>query len=80
MGLYFDKESGLLVRSDFAVLDPASGQEVPQEKVFCAFREFGGVLRPTRVIVYREGKVYLEVEVLEIKPVDRLPDRLFSLP
>jgi hypothetical protein len=80
VGLYFDKESGLLVRSDFAVLDSASGQEMPQEKIFASFQEFGGVLRPTRVIVYREGKVYLEVEVVEIKPVDRLPDCLFSLP
>jgi hypothetical protein len=80
LGLYFDKGSGLLVRTEVAVRDPASGQEVPQEKVYGAFQDIDGVQRPTRVIVYREGKVYLEVEVVEIKPVERLPDRLFSLP
>lgn len=78
--LYFDWDSGLLVRLGSAVLDPASGLELPQEKVFGRFQEIDGVQRPTRVIVYRQGKVYLEVDVAEIRPVGRLPDSFFALP
>jgi hypothetical protein len=79
LSLYFDKPSGLLVRTVGRVLD-AAGQEVTQEKTCSGFKEMEGILRPTRVAVLRDGKLYLDLEVLEHKTVDRFPDGTFGPP
>jgi hypothetical protein len=79
VALYFDKPSGLLVRTVGRVLD-ATGREVTQEKTCSGFKEMDGLLRPTRVAVVRDGKPYLDLEVLEHKTVDRFPDGVFAPP
>jgi hypothetical protein len=41
--LYFDKASGLLVKREHRVLDPASGKEVQQEVIFSDYQEKDGL-------------------------------------
>src|SRR5436853_6227629 len=54
--LYFDKSSGLLVKRQYKVLDPGSGQEVSQEVVFGDYQDKDGVKHYRKIAAYRDGK------------------------
>jgi hypothetical protein len=76
--LYFDKQSGLLVRLERPGLEPVSMQEVPTEQVFSDFKEFGGLKRPTKTVIFQDGKKFLESEVLEYKPLENVDAKEFE--
>lgn len=78
--LYFDKASGLLVSSVSRVVESATSNEVVQQKVFTNFKAIDGVPRPTRVLVFRDGSPYLEIEVIEVRTLERLADSAFAAP
>jgi hypothetical protein len=78
--LFFDRESSLLVRVARQTLDPATGKGVSQVEFYSDFRLVGGVRRPAKVTVFRDGKKYLEGESVEMKYLDRLDDALFADP
>jgi hypothetical protein len=77
--LYFDKESGLLVKSEHT-LDDAAGKEVVEEGFYSDFRNLGGFIRPTKTVVLRKGAKVMEAEFLEVKYSDRFEDAEFSKP
>jgi len=78
--LYFDRDSGLLVKTVQRVIDPRTKQEVVQEKLFSGFRASHGVQRPTRVAVVRDGRPFLDIELLEFTPVAQFPESVFAMP
>jgi hypothetical protein len=77
--LYFDHETGLLVKTEHARED-GSGKEVLQEEFYGDFKDFGGFRRWTRIMVFREGKKLMEAEVLDIRYFDKLDDTEFTKP
>jgi hypothetical protein len=77
--LYFDKESGLLVRLERTGLDPQSLEESPLEQVFSDYKDFGGIKRPVKTTVLQGGKKFLESEVLEFKPLEQVEAKEFEL-
>jgi len=78
--LYFDKTSGLLVKRAYETLDSATMKEVTHEEVSVGFQEIDGVKRPLEVVVYQNGKKYLEGKLVEIKFLDKLDDSVFGRP
>jgi hypothetical protein len=83
--LYFDKRSGLVVRCD-EVVRPTPNEvgkekgEVKQETYLSGYKEFSGCKLPTKIVVKREGKLYVDAEMTDMKPVDKFDDTVFSKP
>lgn len=77
--LWFDRQTGLLLKTEHA-LEDGGGKEVLQEEFYGEFKEFGGVRRWTRVVVFRGGKKVLEAEVLDVRYPDRVDDAEFARP
>jgi hypothetical protein len=78
--LYFDKAKGLLAKTETTVLDPQSGKEVSQEKVFTDYKAVSGRQVPHRVAITQSGRPYMEVDITEVRIVDRLDPALFTQP
>jgi hypothetical protein len=77
--LYFDKETGLLVKSEHN-LDDAAGKEVLQEEFYSDFRDLGGFKRPVKMTAQRKGVTIVEAELLEAKYYDGFPEAEFAKP
>jgi hypothetical protein len=80
VNLYFDKEKGLLLKSETRVKDVDRGVEVGQEILYSDFKEIDGVPRPTKVSYKRDGQRYIEMEISEFKLLEKADDSLFSMP
>jgi len=77
--LFFDKETGLLVKTEHA-LDDGAGKQVLQEEMYGDFDDVGGVRRPMKVSAYRNGKKVMEAEVTDVKYLDKVDDAEFAKP
>jgi len=78
--LYFDKESGLVVKTARRSLDPANMMEVLQESFASVYKDFNGLKYPTKLLIHQDGKKYMEMEVTEFIPVDKVDDSEFAKP
>jgi len=81
VALYFDVKSGLLVKSETQVKDiMAGGEEYTQTIIFEQYKEIGGTLRATKVLIQKDGKRFVEAEMTEILPVEALDKSVFEKP
>jgi hypothetical protein len=79
--LYFDRKSGLLVKSSFLIRDlDAKGKEMVQDTFFHDYKAFQGLQQATRTVITRDGKRYIEVEATEVRPLEHLEDSTFARP
>lgn len=79
ISLYFDKDSGLLVKSVRRTLSPA-GTEVDSESIIAEYMDAGGIKHPKKAIVHQDGKKFLEIEVSEAKASEKADDKVFEKP
>jgi hypothetical protein len=77
--LYFDRETWLLVKSS-TMRRGSHEKDERWEAISEAFREFDGVKIATKSVIYRDGKKWLESEVIEARFVDELPPETFAEP
>jgi outer membrane lipoprotein-sorting protein len=77
--LYFDKESGLLVKLEYLTKNN-QGREVTQEDSFSNYAEFGGVKLPKKSVSFQDGKKLVEVEITDAKFPDSIPASEFGKP
>ncbi len=81
VSLYFDKDTGLLVKSENKVKDPEAGNvEVNQESLYSDYQDVEGAKMAMKMTILRDGKKYVEGENFEIKPVDKHDDKTFAKP
>jgi hypothetical protein len=80
VSMYFDKESGLLLQTENRMLDPMSMQEVTQKRTMKEYKDHDGVKRPSKLYIERDGKKFLELEITEVKVVEKLDDNEFQKP
>jgi hypothetical protein len=78
--LFFDKDSGLLLRSETLVKPAGAEQEVKQEVLYADHKDAGGIKHATRITVKRDGRTVLEEEVTEYTPLEKLDDKEFARP
>ena len=79
--LYFDKDSGLLVKSERKTKVPEEGnKEVTQENLYTDYQEVEGAKMAMKMTILRDGKKYVEGENFEIKPVEKHDDKTFAKP
>jgi outer membrane lipoprotein-sorting protein len=79
--LYFDKTTHLLVKSEFKTKMPEQQfKEVDAENLFSDYKDFGGTKVATKLVMKRDGKVYVEAEVTEYQAVGKLDNKMFDRP
>jgi hypothetical protein len=79
--LYFDKTSNLLIKSEFKTKMPEEQyREAKAETYFSDYKDFGGAKVATKVVMKRDGKLYVEAEVTEYKAAGKLEDKVFDRP
>lgn len=79
--LLFDKETGLLVKSESTVkAEELGGREVTQEVLFQDYKDVGGIKTPAKFVMKRDGKLFIEAEMLDLKPAEKLDESTFGKP
>jgi hypothetical protein len=76
---YFDKETGLIAKTQRQVKD-MSGQDVTEERIVKEYQDVNGRKMAKKVEVKRGGNPFMEVEVVETKLVDKVDDSEFVEP
>jgi hypothetical protein len=80
VALYFDKKTGFLVKSTFRTKSPEQKfKEVTQDTYYHNYRDVDGVKLPTKMVVNRDGKVFVEEEVSDYK-AGKVDPKLFAKP
>jgi hypothetical protein len=77
--LYFDRETSLLVKTQTRIKDDDS-QEVTEETFLSDYKEVQDVKQAMKIVVKRDGKPYLEIEVPECQLAERLDASAFAKP
>lgn len=77
--LYVDQSSHLLVRVARAVRGP-DGKEVRQESVYNDFRDVGGLQHPHKMRIDHDGKKHAEMEIVELRLLERIDAGEFAKP
>ena len=79
--LFFDKETGLLVKEQHrGIAEEQGNKEVDQVAFFSEFKDFEGIKYPSKTLVTRDGEKYVESETTEYKAVGKLDDSVFGKP
>jgi outer membrane lipoprotein-sorting protein len=78
--LYFDKETGLLAKTEQRSRDVLSGLEVNEARIILAYQEVSGMQTTKKALINHDGKKYMEVEVLEVRFQESLDDSEFNRP
>lgn len=78
--LYFDKELGLLVKTERLGLNPQTGKPFREEAYYKDWKAIEGIVTPTRVVVYHDGQRFMEAEAYDIRYLEKLDDRMFAKP
>lgn len=80
VNLYFDKGTGLLVKTESRVKDESSGQEVTDEGFLSDYKDVQGTKQAMKLVVKRDGKLYVEGEVSELTLAESLDASVFAKP
>lgn len=78
--LYFDKETGMLVKAETRVKDETSGQEVSEESFPSDYKDVKGTKQAHKITVKRNGKPFLDGEVTNIELFEKLDASTFAKP
>jgi len=81
VSLFFDRQTGLLLKSQRRAKDPTGGsKEFTQEALFGDYKEVGGVLHAHQVTILRDGKKYADATCSDFQPREKLDDSVFVKP
>lgn len=80
LAFYFDKGTGLMAKMERRARDFMSGQEVTEERIITEYQDLKGRKIAKKAEIMRDGKLFLEVEVVEAQFVDKLGDAEFAKP
>jgi hypothetical protein len=80
VSLYFDKKTHLLKKVESRGLAYQSREEVAQERIVEEYKEFDGLMRPSKMTVNQDGKKAVEMEITGYETVDQFDDSTFKKP
>lgn len=78
VSLYFDKENGLLLKSEVRLNDP-NGKEITIEYLFSDYKDFDGVKLCGKITFKLDDKEFT-MELSEIKPQEKVDAKQFDKP
>ena len=77
--LYFDQESGLPVKLVAKVIG-FMNEEFTQETTFAGYKDFDGIKKATKVEGKRDGEKFIEQNIADFKPVEKVDAKTFAEP
>ncbi len=77
--LFFDKESGLPVKM-VATVAGFQGEDYTQETTYNKYKDFDGVKRATKVENKRDGQKFIDMEITDVKVLDKTDAKTFGEP
>jgi hypothetical protein len=80
VGLYFDKKTYLVIKTEMRLHDVQAGQEISQEKFITSFRDVDGQKVAKDLLIHKDGKLFMTLEITETKMFERLGDDAFQMP
>jgi len=80
ISLYFDKDTGLLAKTESRKLDGQTMQEVDEERIVTEYQDVDGQKAAKKLVVNHDGKKFMELEVSHIKFLDKVDDSEFQKP
>jgi hypothetical protein len=81
ISLFFDKKTGMLIKRETIVKDlMGGGDEQKEEVLFLEYKEKDGVHYASKININRNDKKYIESEIVEYKPSEKLDDKVFEKP
>jgi hypothetical protein len=81
VNLYFDKKTGLLLKSETIVKAMETGSEVSFEAFYDNYKEVEGIKRPSKMQMKMDGKKYVDIdETTDVTVHDKLDDSEFAKP
>jgi len=80
INLYFDNDSSLLVKITRRFDDPMTGEAVDEERIIQKWQDIQGTKATKKVAIYRNGKKYIDSELVEAKRLEKVDDREFIKP
>ena len=79
--LFFDKQTGLLMKSQHIVkADELGGKEVTQATLYQNYKEVDGEQIAMKMTLHRDGKKFVVAEMSEVKLAEKVDDSLFDKP
>lgn len=78
--LYFDKETGMLVKTETRVKDDATGQEVSEESFPSEYKDVQGTKQAMKFLTKRDGKKFIEGDVTSVELFEKLDANTFTKP
>lgn len=80
IALYFDKQSGLLVKAEHQALDSATQKLIKEERFYSGWKDVNGLRTPTHVEIFREGKKFMQADAMQLEVLEKLDVGLFRRP
>jgi hypothetical protein len=80
LNLFFDKDTGLLVKSEGRAKDVNSGEEFNQETLYADYKDVGGVKSAMKLTIKRDGQPHVEVLVSDLERFEKMDEALFAKP
>lgn len=79
--LYFDKKTGLLVKTERKGLAPGAEkpQEVTEESYMSDFKKVDGVMLPMKITVNHDGKKFMSMTVTDAKMMEKADPKAFAV-
>src|SRR3569623_1405897 len=80
LNLYFNKKTGRLAKVERRGTEAATGNEVTEERIILEYRAPNklGIPLPKRVVVKKDGKKFMEAEVVESEQLEKVEDSEFQ--
>ncbi len=76
--LGFDRKTGHLVRISRRYADPDAAREVELDLVLSDFKPFAGLVKPTRAIVFKDGRKSLDLVTEAFTPLEKVDPKEFE--
>jgi hypothetical protein len=77
--LFFDKQTGLLAMKRERIQKPGrDDQEIEQQTIIKEYQQIDGRNQPKQVVLLREGRLFVEAEISDMKLLENLDDKLLD--
>ena len=78
--LYFDKASGLIVKSVRTGRDSTTMKEAKWESFYSDFKDHNGLKHATKAKILQDGAKFIDAEVTEFEILDKVDEKEFAKP
>jgi hypothetical protein len=81
VNLFFDKKTNMLLKMERQGKDVmGGGADFNQETYYDDYKEIAGTQQPHKLVIKRDNKDFIDAEITEAKPTDKLDDKVFDKP